>query len=69
MAMDQRNAVRDFNSAWPAIDAIPGWLSPGQERCLFDVVARLPDEARILRDRVFSRALDGLDGKRLSRHA
>ena len=37
-----------FDAAWPKIDAVPGWLSPGQERCLFDLVNRLPNDARIL---------------------
>jgi len=37
-----------FEEAWPAIDAIPGWLSPGQERCLYDLAAGLPNDGRIL---------------------
>jgi len=37
-----------FEEAWPKIDAIGGFLVPGQERCLFDLVRALPNDAVIL---------------------
>lgn len=37
-----------FEDAWPRIDKVTGWLSPGQERCLFDIASGLPGNAKIL---------------------
>ncbi len=37
-----------FDTYWPKIDAVPGWMSPGQEKCLFDLVCTLNQQARIL---------------------
>ncbi len=37
-----------FRLVWPYIDAVPGWMSPGQEKCLFDLVSSLPNNARII---------------------
>ncbi len=37
-----------FDEVWPDIDAVPGWMSPGQEKRLFELVRSLPGQARIL---------------------
>ncbi len=38
----------DFRTIWPKIDAIGGFLVPGQERWLFTAAANLPDNAVIV---------------------
>ena len=47
-APDNTDLDTAFEEAWPCIDAVHGWLSPGQERRLFDLVSFLPKNARIL---------------------
>lgn len=37
-----------FDEVWPAIDAVPGFLVPGQERWLFNAAANLPEDAVIV---------------------
>lgn len=37
-----------FDDVWPAIDAVRGFLVPGQERWLFNAAAALPDDAVIV---------------------
>ena len=37
-----------FAELWPRIDAVPGFLVPGQERWLFNAVAHLPEDAVIV---------------------
>ena len=38
----------EFKRIWHKIDSVPGWMSPGQEKCLFDLVKSLPNRARVL---------------------
>ncbi|MEQ8662725.1 MAG: class I SAM-dependent methyltransferase [Gammaproteobacteria bacterium] len=40
--------IDPFDAVWPEIDTVPGFLAPNQERCLFDLVAALPEDALVL---------------------
>ena len=42
------NADEVFDRSWPLIDAVPGWLSPGQERALFDLAWNTSTAGRLL---------------------
>ncbi|MEQ8232065.1 MAG: class I SAM-dependent methyltransferase [Gammaproteobacteria bacterium] len=40
--------IDPFEAVWPEIDTVPGFLAPNQERCLFDLVSALPQDALVL---------------------
>ncbi len=43
-----KKKIVQFDDVWPDINKVPGWLSPGQEKCLFELVNKISEDARIL---------------------